>query len=183
MKMLNCKSNNFVFILGLSLAFPSLAQRLEFKDDGASQYAERHDSKAGITVIDRLNNLEFTKCFAGMESSKENNSCNGNPIALSWDNAIKFANQIGGKWRLPTTDEMVVYASSNIEFGKLNRAWGRDTYGVDIWTSQRIHDGHDNVRASFKWSISSHPSGRETVKISSSERSEKKFIIFVRTSK
>ena len=74
----------------------------------------------GQFVRDLTMGIEWLRCSVGQRWSEDTQSCLGDIIPLDFDlidQAITQANaQLGGGWRLPTEDELVVLFVQNVGY-------------------------------------------------------------------
>lgn len=58
----------------------------------------------GAEIQDKITGLIWKRCVAGQ--SWNGTTCDGPPIKLTWQQALKEASQLGSGWRLPDTKEL-----------------------------------------------------------------------------
>ncbi len=111
------------------------AKGFKFEEPSGRRYTERLDPKVGVIVVDNERRLEWTKCFAGMESNGVGEPCTGKPQLLSHTRAVEFAEKLG--WSLPPTAEYRLYEKNN--YGDQIRLLLRDN-GNRVWSSTGVSD-------------------------------------------
>jgi len=111
------------------------AKGFRFEEPSGSRYTERLDPKVGVVVVDNERRLEWTKCFAGMESNGVGEPCNGKPQLLNHTRAVEFAEKLG--WSLPPLAEYRLYEKNS--YGDQIRLLLRDN-GNRVWSSTGVSD-------------------------------------------
>ena len=95
----------------------------------------------GQFVRDLTMGIEWLRCSVGQRWSEDTQSCLGDIIPLDFDlidQAITQANaQLGGGWRLPTEDELVVLICSECGIPMIDPKAFPNTWPDSYWTSDR----------------------------------------------
>jgi hypothetical protein len=95
----------------------------------------------GQFVRDLTMGIEWLRCSVGQRWSEDTQSCLGDIIPLDFDlidQAITQANaQLGGGWRLPTEDELVVLICSECGIPMIDPKTFPNTWPDSYWTSDR----------------------------------------------
>lgn len=77
----------------------------------------------GEIVRDKVTGLEWMRCSVGQTWNSSTQSCTGNALYYTWNNAIQLT--APGGFRVPTIQELrtIVYCSNTEEFGSKEESW------------------------------------------------------------
>lgn len=117
---------------------PSRTTTTPSYNNNRSRFELDMDDDAGIIVIDKVQNLEFTLCPVGMTSSQNSPSCSGKPYSLTYRQALSFSRKAGNGWRLPTYSEFSSFANSSSAFKSESSRLGENFQNLFFWTSAGV---------------------------------------------
>tara|TARA_E500000331_G_C17143554_1_gene663883 strand:+ start:127 stop:642 length:516 start_codon:yes stop_codon:yes gene_type:complete len=134
----------FIIIVFSFFSIPSIS-KLKAND---AFYAKGH------IIHDLKLNIYWLRCSAGQVWNGEEQQCVGKPIKLTMDQidqAIELANkQLGGKWRLPTRNELENLVCMTCGKTKINKRYFPNTPYEPFWTGEK-NDWSKNK--GFYWSV------------------------------
>ena len=92
-------------------------------------------------IIDLRNNIEWYRCSVGQTWDPKNTVCNGEPVKFSQSDVqialTQAKDQLGGKWRLPTLDELESIICEDCEPPKVIQKYFSNVSREAYWTGSK----------------------------------------------
>lgn len=106
----------------------------------------------GSTVIHETTGLEWHRCLVGQTPDRPEDllGCDGTAAEMTWQQALQYAHEQGGNWRVPTVTELLSIVEECRVFTAINREVFPDAETNYTWTSTPMTE---SVGSEFAWVV------------------------------
>lgn len=103
----------------------------------------------GSTVIHETTGLEWRRCLAGQTPERPEDllGCDGTATEMTWQEALQYAYDQGGNWRVPTVAELSSIVEECRVFTAINREVFPDAEANYTWSSTPMTENQNHAWA------------------------------------